>query len=87
MSSDFNARIEIGFLVLDHPAGNAAPIPIPAGTASRLAAIDDDAFVGRLPVGSSGCWPTTSTRLSDLAEKALALSPTRGSFSITWPTC
>jgi hypothetical protein len=45
MSSGFNARIEIGFLILGHPAGNAAPIQIPAATASRLAAIGDDAVV------------------------------------------
>ena len=45
MSSGFNARIEIGFLILGHPATSAAPIQIPAETASRLAAIDDDAVV------------------------------------------
>jgi hypothetical protein len=45
MSSGFNARIEIGFVILGHPAGNAAPVQIPAPTASRLAAIGDDAVV------------------------------------------
>ena len=44
MSPGFSARVEIGFLVLGHPAA-ATPIPVPADLATRLAAIDDDAFV------------------------------------------
>lgn len=73
MSSGFNARIEIGFLIMGHPAGDAAPIQIPAATASRLAAIGDDAvvidFLARQRV-----------RVNDLdaavrlAEKALAVA-------------
>jgi hypothetical protein len=86
MSPSFNARVEIGFLILRHPAASAAPIQIPAEAASRLAAIDDDAvvsdFLARQRARANdldaavpwprGLWPS---------------SPTSGSFSITWPTC
>ena len=74
MSSGFNARVEIGFLILGHPAGSAAPIQIPAETASRLAAIDDDAvvidFLARQRARANDLDAAVS-----LAEKALAVEP------------
>ena len=74
MSSDFNARIEIGFLILGHPARNAAPIQIPAATAGRLAAISDDAvvidFLAKQRVRANDL--DAAVRL---AEKALAVAP------------
>jgi hypothetical protein len=45
MASGFNARVEIGFLILGRPAASAAPFQIPAETASRLAAFDEDPVV------------------------------------------
>ena len=53
MSADFSARIEIGFLALEHPAP-VTPVPVPADLAARLAAIDDDAFVVAFLVGPAG---------------------------------
>ena len=38
MSSGFNARVEIGLLILGHPVTSAAPLQIPAETARQLAA-------------------------------------------------
>ena len=74
MSSGFNARIEIGFLILDHPAGNAAPIQIPAATASRLAAIDDDALVIDF-LAKQRVRANDLDAVVRLAEKALAVAP------------
>jgi tetratricopeptide (TPR) repeat protein len=73
MSPDFSARVEIGFLALGYPAA-AAPIPVPADLAVRLAAIDDDAFV----LGFLSAQRALANDLNaavDLAEKALALEP------------
>ena len=74
MSSGFNARIEIGFLILDHLAGNAAPIQIPAGTASRLAAIDDDALVIDF-LAKQRVRANDLDAVVRLAEKAMAVAP------------
>jgi tetratricopeptide (TPR) repeat protein len=73
MSPDFSARIEIGFLVLGHPAA-AAPIPVPADLAGRLAAIDDDAFVLAFLAAQRALADDLNTAV-DLAERALALEP------------
>jgi tetratricopeptide (TPR) repeat protein len=74
MSSGFNARAEIGFLILGRPVGSAAPVQIPAEAASRLAAIDDDAvvidFLARQRAQANDLDAAVS-----LAEKALALEP------------
>ena len=86
MSPSFNARVEIGFLILGHPAASAAPIQIPAETASRLAAVDDTPSSSTSWRGSAG-EPTISTRLSAWQKRLWPSSPTRGSFSITWPIC
>ncbi len=71
MSPDFSARVEIGFLVLGHPAA-AAPIPVPADLATRLAAIADDAFVLAF-VAAQRALADDLNAAVDLAEKALAL--------------
>jgi tetratricopeptide (TPR) repeat protein len=79
MSFSFNARIEIGYLILGHPAASAAPIQIPAETASRLAAIDDDGvvidFLARQRARANDLDAAVS-----LAEKALAVEPDEWQF-------
>ena len=79
MSSGFNARVEIGFLILGHPAESAAPIQIPAETASRLAAMIDDAvvidFLARQRARANDLDAAVS-----LAEKALAVEPDEWQF-------
>jgi hypothetical protein len=74
MSLGFNARMEIGFVILGHPAGSAAPIQIPAATTNRLVAIGDDAvvidFLARQRVRA-----TDLDAAVRLAEKAMAVAP------------
>ena len=74
MSPGFNARLEIGFLILGHPAASAAPIQISAETASRLAAVDDEAvvidFLARQRARANDLDAAVT-----LAEKALAVEP------------
>ena len=79
MSSGFNARIEIGFLILGHPAVSAAPIQIPAETASRLAVIDDDAVVIDF-LARQRAWANDLDAAVRLAEKALAVEPDEWQF-------
>jgi tetratricopeptide (TPR) repeat protein len=74
MSSGFNAQAEIGFLILGHPVGSAAPVQIPAETASRLAAIDDDAVVIDFLARQRAQGNDLDEAVS-LAEKALAVEP------------
>jgi len=74
MSADFNARIEIGFLILGHPATSAAPIPVPPDLAQRLEAADDDAFVLAF-LAQQRERANDLEAAVDLAEKALALEP------------
>jgi tetratricopeptide (TPR) repeat protein len=73
MSPDFNARTEIGFLVLEHPDASSA-IPVPADLAARLAAVGDDAFVLAFLSGQRALANDLNTAV-ELAEKALALEP------------
>jgi tetratricopeptide (TPR) repeat protein len=73
MSPDFSARVEIGFLVLEHPAA-AAPIPVPADIATLLAAIDDDAVVLAF-LAAQRALANDLNEAVDLAEKALSLEP------------
>ena len=73
MSPDFSARIEIGFLVLEHPAATV-PIPVPADLADRLLAIDDDAFVIAFLAAQRALANDLNAAVA-LAEKALALEP------------
>lgn len=73
-SPGFNARAEIGLLILGHPVGIAAPVQIPAEAASHLAAVHDDAvvldFLARQRVQANDLDAAVS-----LAEKALAIEP------------
>ncbi len=71
MSPDFSARIEIGLLVLGHPPA-AAPIPVPADLAARLAAVNDDAFVLAF-LAAQHALANDLNAAVDLAEKALTL--------------
>ena len=73
ISPDFSARVEIGLLVLGHPAA-AAPIPVPADLAARLAAINDDAFVLAF-LAAQHALANDLNAAVDLAEKALTLEP------------
>jgi tetratricopeptide (TPR) repeat protein len=73
ISPDFSARVEIGLLVLGHPAA-AAPIPVPADLAARLAAINDDAFVLAF-LAAQHALANDLNAAVDLAENALTLEP------------
>jgi len=73
MSADFSARIEIGFLALEHPAP-VAPVPVPADLAARLAAVDDDAFVAAFLSAQQSLAGDLDAAVT-LAEKAQALDP------------
>jgi tetratricopeptide (TPR) repeat protein len=73
MSPEFSARIEIGFLVLGHPA-SATPVPVPADLAVSLAVINDDAFVVAFLSAQRALAGDLNTAV-DLAEKALSLEP------------
>ena len=73
MSSGFNARVEIGFLILGHPA------PAPRRSRSQrdrqpLAAVDDDAFVIDFLARQRARANDLDAAVS-LAEKALAVEP------------
>jgi Domain of unknown function (DUF4365) len=74
MSPGFNALLEIGFLVLGHPAASAAPIQISADLADSLAAAGDEAvvfdFLARQRVRANDLDAAVT-----LAEKALAVEP------------
>ena len=78
MSPSFNARVEIGFLILGHPAESAASIRISAETASHLAVVDDAVVIDFLA--------RQRARANDLdaavtlAEKALAVEPNEWQF-------
>jgi tetratricopeptide (TPR) repeat protein len=74
ISSGFDARAEIGLVILGHPAGSAAPLQIPAETASRLAAITDDALVIDF-LGTQRARANDLDAAVSLAEEALALEP------------
>ena len=79
MSPGFNAIVEIGFLILGHPAASAAPIQISAELASRLAAVDDDAVVIDFLARQRGRANDVDAAVS-LAEKALAVEPDEWQF-------
>jgi hypothetical protein len=74
VSPGFDALVEIGFLILGHPAASAAPIQISVELASRLAAVDDEAvvidFLARQRVRANDLDAAVA-----LAEKALAVEP------------
>jgi len=74
MSSGFNARAEIGFLILGHPVESAAPVEIPAEVTSRLAAVDDDTLVIDFLARQRAQANDLDAAVS-LAEKALAVEP------------
>jgi hypothetical protein len=73
-SSGFNARVEIGLLILGHADANTAPVSIPAEVASRLAAIEDDAVVFDFLARQSAMANDLDAAVN-LAEKALAIEP------------
>lgn len=74
IASGFNARMEIGFMVLAHPPGSAVPFQIPADTASRLAAINDDAVVIDF-LARQRAWANDLDTAVVLAERALSAEP------------
>ena len=79
VSSGFNARVEIGLLILGHPVTSAAPLQIPAETARQLAAIDDDAVVLDFLARQHGQANDLDSAVR-LAEKALAIEPDEWQF-------
>jgi tetratricopeptide (TPR) repeat protein len=78
-ATGFNARIEIGFLFLEHPPGIAVPFEIPAETASRLAAVNDDAVVIDF-LARQRAWASDLDAAVALAERALAAEPDEWQF-------
>lgn len=86
MSTEFSGRIEIGFLVLGHPATRAAPIPISDQISQRLTVIDNDAVVSH-SLQHSSSMPATSTRLSISPTRLWLLNPRAGSTSTVWRAC